>query len=79
MRVDLFFQFTTIEALERDFPTLKASNASEHTFVVLEVGPFSDQEQQELEQPSFDGSELKIRFGRRLDSMTGADVFGCSI
>jgi len=64
---------------ERDFPTLKASNAPGHTFVVLEVEPFSDQEQQELEQPPFDGPELKFRFGRHLESVTGADIFGYRI
>jgi hypothetical protein len=34
-----------------------------HTFVVLEVEPFSAEEQK-LEQPPFDGPELKFRFGR---------------
>jgi sulfopyruvate decarboxylase subunit beta len=46
-----------------------------HTFVVLEVEPFSDAEQR-LEQPPFDGPELKYRFGRHLERRTGCDIFG---
>ena len=79
MGLDRVFQFTTVEALEREFPALKASNTPGHTFVVLEVEPFSDQEQEELEQPPFDGPELKFRFGRHLESVTGADIFGYRI
>ena len=59
------------ETLERDFPALQAANAPGHTFVVLEVEPFSDAEQK-LEQPPFDGPELKFRFGRHVESLTGA-------
>ena len=47
-------------------------------FVVLEVAPFSDAEQK-LEQPPFDGPELKYRFGRHVESLTGCDVFGYRI
>jgi sulfopyruvate decarboxylase subunit beta len=79
MGLDRVFQFTTIEALERGFPALTASNSPGHTFVVLEVEPFSDQEQQNLEPPPFDGPELKFRFGRHLESLTGADIFGYRI
>jgi sulfopyruvate decarboxylase subunit beta len=78
MGLERIFKFATIAALERDFPALKASNAPGHTFVVLEVEPFSDQEQK-LEQPPFDGPELKFRFGRHLESITGADIFGYRI
>jgi sulfopyruvate decarboxylase subunit beta len=72
------FAFTTIEALDRDFPALKSANTAGHTFVVLEVEPFSDKEQK-LEQPPFDGPELKFRFGRHIESVTGADIFGYRI
>ena len=64
--------------MERDFPALKAANAPGHTFVVLEVEPFSDAEQK-LEQPPFDGPELKFRFGRHIESLTGCDIFGYRI
>jgi sulfopyruvate decarboxylase subunit beta len=76
--LDRVFAFKTVEALDRDFPALKAANAPGHTFVVLEVEPFSDQEQK-LEQPPFDGPELKFRFGRHIESLTGADIFGYRI
>jgi hypothetical protein len=78
MGLERVSKFSTTEALERDFPALKTSNAPGHTFVVLEVEPFSDQEQK-LEQPPFDGPELKYRFGRHLECLTGADIFGYRI
>jgi hypothetical protein len=30
-------------------------------------------------QSPFDGSELKFRFGRHIESLTGADIFCCRI
>ena len=72
------FEFRSIDAIERELPALKASNAPGHTFVVLEVEPFSDDEQK-LEQPPFDGPELKFRFGRHVESLTGCDIFGYRI
>jgi thiamine pyrophosphate-dependent acetolactate synthase large subunit-like protein len=75
MGLDRVFAFSDIETLERGFPALKASNAPGHTFVVLEVEPFSDAEQK-LEQPPFDGPELKYRFGRNVEGLTGCDIFG---
>jgi hypothetical protein len=52
-----------------------AGNMAGHTFVVLEVEPFSDAEQK-LEQPPFDGAELKYRFGRHIEARTDCDIFG---
>jgi sulfopyruvate decarboxylase subunit beta len=72
------FAFRSIDAIERELPALKASNAPGHTFVVLEVEPFTDAEQK-LEQPPFDGPELKFRFGRHVESRTGCDIFGYRI
>jgi sulfopyruvate decarboxylase subunit beta len=72
------FKFSSLESLEREFPALKTANAPGHTFVILDVEPFSDQEQK-LEQPPFDGPELKYRFGRHIESLTGADIFGYRI
>ena len=43
--------------------------------VVLEVEPFSDEEQK-LEQPPFDGPEMKYRFARALERETGASIIG---
>jgi sulfopyruvate decarboxylase subunit beta len=78
MGLERVFEFRSIDALERDFWALKTANTPGHTFVVLEVEPFSDQEQK-LEQPPFDGPELKFRFGRHIERLTGADIFGYRI
>jgi sulfopyruvate decarboxylase subunit beta len=78
MGLERVFEFRSVDALERGFPALKTGNAPGHTFVVLEVEPFSDAEQK-LEQPPFDGPELKFRFGRYIESVTGADIFGYRI
>lgn len=78
MGLERVFSISSIEQLERDFPALKAANAQANTFVVLEVEPFTDEEQK-MEQPPFDGPELKFRFGRHLESRTGASVFGYKI
>jgi thiamine pyrophosphate-dependent acetolactate synthase large subunit-like protein len=78
MGLERVFEFQSIAALERDFSALTAANAPGHTFVVLEVEPYSDAEQK-LEQPPFDGAELKFRFGRHLESLTGSNIFGYRI
>ena len=78
MGLERVLEFRSIEALERDFSLLNGGNAPGHTFVVLEVEPFSDKEQK-LEQPPFDGPELKFRFGRHIERLTGADIFGYRI
>src|SRR5262249_12238161 len=75
MGLERVFEFRTLEALERDFATVMPANVAGHTFVVLEVEPFSDAEQK-LEQPPFDGPELKYRFGRHIEARTDCDVFG---
>ena len=75
MGLERVFEFKDIEALDRDFPGVTAGNRSGHTFAVLELEPFSDAEQK-LEQPPFDGPELKYRFGRHLEKLTPCDIFG---
>jgi hypothetical protein len=42
---------------------------------VLEMEPFSEAEQK-LEQPPFDGPELKFRFGRYIEKCAECDIFG---
>jgi sulfopyruvate decarboxylase subunit beta len=74
MGLERVFAFEELDALERDFAAV-AGNRSGHTFLVLEVEPFSDAEQK-LEQPPFDGPELKFRFGRHIETRTDCDVFG---
>jgi thiamine pyrophosphate-dependent acetolactate synthase large subunit-like protein len=75
MGLERVFEFRKVEALERDFDQLTAANAPGHTFVVLEVEPFSEAEQN-MEQPPFDGPELKFRFGRHIEARTKCSVFG---
>ena len=75
MGLERVFEFKDLGALERDFPSVVGGNAKGHTFVVLEVEPFSDAEQK-LEQPPFDGPELKFRFGRHVEKRTDCDIFG---
>ena len=69
------FEFRALPALEHELPALLAANIAGHTFVVLEVEPFSAAEQK-LEQPPFDGPELKYRFGRTIEGRTNCDIFG---
>jgi thiamine pyrophosphate-dependent acetolactate synthase large subunit-like protein len=69
------FEFRTLAALERDFAGVSGANVKGHTFMVLEVEAFSADEQK-LEQPPFDGPELKFRFGRHVEGRTGCDIFG---
>jgi sulfopyruvate decarboxylase subunit beta len=75
MGLERVFGFGELDALDRDFPSVIGGNSRGHTFVVLEVEPFSDAEQK-LEQPPFDGPELKYRFGRHIEHRTDCSVFG---
>jgi len=67
--------FTSVAELERGFDDAVPKAASGHSFVVLEVEPFSAEEQK-LEQPPFDGPEMKYRFARALERETGASIIG---
>lgn len=73
MGLERVFSFSSIAEMEKGFDA--AVNGKGHSFVVLEVEPFSDAEQK-LEQPPFDAPELKYRFGRALEKATGANIFG---
>ena len=75
MGLERVFAFDSMSGLHDGFDAAVDGNAAGHTFVVLEVEPFSEAEQK-LEQPPFDGAELKYRFGRHLEKLTGSDVFG---
>jgi sulfopyruvate decarboxylase subunit beta len=75
MGLERVFEFKDIDTLDRDFTGVVEGNRSGHTFVVLELEPFSDAEQK-LEQPPFDGPELKFRFGRHIEKLTNCDIFG---
>jgi sulfopyruvate decarboxylase subunit beta len=75
MGLERVFWFGALDELDRDFASVVAGNVRGHTFVVLEVEPFSDAEQK-LEQPPFDGPELKYRFGREIERRTDCNIFG---
>jgi sulfopyruvate decarboxylase subunit beta len=75
MGLERVFSFDSLASLEDGFADAVSANAPGHTFVVLEVEPFSDEEQK-LRFPPMDGPEMKYRFGRRIEAMTGADIFG---
>ncbi|MFL6798001.1 MAG: thiamine pyrophosphate-dependent enzyme [Xanthobacteraceae bacterium] len=75
MGLERVFQFRSLEALERDLPALIGANVPGHSFVVLEVEPFTEAEQK-MEQPPFEGPELKFRFGRHVEMRSKCDVFG---
>jgi thiamine pyrophosphate-dependent acetolactate synthase large subunit-like protein len=67
--------FASLAELERGFDAAVGKSATGHTMVVLEVEPFSDDEQK-LEQPPFDGPEMKYRFARAIERETGVSVIG---
>ncbi len=69
------FEFTSLAELESGFAQVDEPNAPGHTFVVLEVEPFTDAEQK-LQQPPFDAPEMKYRFGRYVERVSGCDIFG---
>jgi len=75
MGLERVFEFSDLQSLDHDLPNVVQGNARGHTFIVLEVEPFSDAEQK-LEQPPFDGPELKYRFGRHVEKRSGCEVFG---
>ena len=75
MGLSRVFDFKSVAELERGFDAAVAGNAPGHTFVALEVEPFSDEEQK-LPSPPFDGPELKFRFGRHVERVGNCDVFG---
>ena len=75
MGLERVFSFDSIAALERGFDEVERPSRPAHTFVVLEVEPFTDAEQR-LQQPPFDAPELKYRFGRYIEKRTNCDIFG---
>lgn len=69
------YAFRTLAELERGFEAAVPAAPAGHTLVVLEVQPFSADEQK-LEQPPFDGPELKYRFARALERDAGISIIG---
>jgi sulfopyruvate decarboxylase subunit beta len=75
MGLSRVFTFDSVAALETGFDEVAHPATAAHTFVVLEVEPFTDAEQR-LEQPPFDAPELKYRFGRYIERHVDCNIFG---
>src|SRR4029079_18002038 len=60
MGLERVFEFSDLDKRDGDFPGVAGGTTGGHTFVALEVEPFTDAEQK-LEQPPFDGPGLKLR------------------
>jgi sulfopyruvate decarboxylase subunit beta len=76
MGLSRVFGFDSLAALDEGFDAAVVANAPGHTFVVLEVEAMSAAEQKALPQPPFDAQELKYRFGRHVEKLSGCDIFG---
>jgi sulfopyruvate decarboxylase subunit beta len=74
MGVQQVFTFARLDALEIGFDAVVNSNVREDAFVLLEVEPFLPDEQR-LPHPPYDGPDLKYRFGRRVEELTGCTIF----
>jgi thiamine pyrophosphate-dependent acetolactate synthase large subunit-like protein len=75
MGLTRIFEFDSVEKLEGNFDAVLSPNNPGHTFVVLEVEPFSDADQKLQSAGLQAGPELKFRFGRHLEATYGYDVF----
>jgi sulfopyruvate decarboxylase subunit beta len=69
MGVENVFRFDELEALEKGFA--RAVAAPGYAFVVLEVKPVG----RKLGEPPMDGAEMKYRFGRYVERLTGVRIF----
>jgi sulfopyruvate decarboxylase subunit beta len=70
------YSFDSLAALEAGFDDAVSGDKPGHTFVVLEVERFREEDEKDLGLSPMDGPEMKYRFGRRVEELTGADVFG---
>jgi thiamine pyrophosphate-dependent acetolactate synthase large subunit-like protein len=79
MGLERVFTFDSVEKLEAAFEPVLAPNVKGHTFVVLEVEPLTVPEQKKMKSPPFDGPDLKYRFGREVERISGRNVLGYRI
>jgi sulfopyruvate decarboxylase subunit beta len=75
MGLERVFSFDSVPSLEEGFPRAIGGNVPGHTFIVLEVEPFTP-EDEKLPIPEMDGPEMKYRFGRHIEQISGANIFG---
>jgi sulfopyruvate decarboxylase subunit beta len=67
--IERVYRFDDLEAFKGKFD--EAVMAPGHTFIVLEFGRLGT----EVRTASFDGPELKFRFGRSIEKLTGKKIF----
>ncbi|HVA13085.1 MAG TPA: thiamine pyrophosphate-dependent enzyme [Stellaceae bacterium] len=74
MGIERVFTLNTIDEIETEFPAIAQPNVPAYTFVILEVEPLVEQ----FKSPAIDleAVELKYRFGRHIEQITGANIFG---
>ena len=73
MGIERVYRIDSLDALQRDFASAVAQPG--HVFTVLEVEPVG----KKLEEPPMDGPEMKYRFGRYIERMTGVRIFDGSL
>jgi sulfopyruvate decarboxylase subunit beta len=74
MGLERCWSFETLDDLEDGFDAAFRGNDDGHSFVVLEVDPFTADDHK-VEEPPMDGPEIKFRFGRYIEATYGAKVF----
>jgi len=67
--IERVYGFDNLDSLKQQFG--EAVHTPGHTFIVLDVERLS----KEVRTPSFDGPELKFRFGRSIERLTGRKIF----
>jgi sulfopyruvate decarboxylase subunit beta len=74
MGLERCWSFDSLAGLEDGFDAAFRGNDEGHSFVVLELDPFTA-EDHKAEEPPMDGPEIKFRFGRYIEKTYGAKVF----
>lgn len=74
MGIERVFTLTTVEQIDNEFPAIAQPNVPAYTFVILEVEPLVEG----FTSPAIDleAVELKFRFGRHIEQITDANIFG---
>jgi sulfopyruvate decarboxylase subunit beta len=67
--IERVFKFDNLDSFKQQFG--EAVLTPGHTFIVLEVGRLK----REVRTAAFDGPELKFRFGRAIEKLTGRKIF----
>jgi sulfopyruvate decarboxylase subunit beta len=67
--IERVYRFDNLDSFKQQFG--EAVHTPGHTFIVLDVERLS----KEVRTASFDGPELKFRFGRSIEKLTGRKIF----